>query len=364
MKNLKRLLLAVAVIAGLQFLPVNAQIDTSRVKDDMTEGTKRVLHLFEAEEPIEMSLQFDLRNFMKKKAKTETFEGILTLALSPTDTMDRKVTLKYRGQSRFENCGYPPVEINFKKTIYLDSDTAKVKKIKLVHQCQRGSLYEEYILREYLVYRLFNVFTDTSFRVRLLRINYVDSRGAQKPFILWGFFIEPKGVLAARTNAMVLKSMNLSQRDMDPGMMNRIAIFNYMISNWDWSVPGQHNIDILKSKSFGTSVLGLPVPFDFDLCGLVNAEYAIPPPDLGIENNRVRIFRGMCRTREDFKKELGKFLLKKQDLYSVINDFPLLGKGSKKDMTILLDQFFEQIEKPRSFESLVDELMQKCQKLQ
>ncbi|NMC41197.1 MAG: hypothetical protein GYA43_08500, partial [Bacteroidales bacterium] len=163
MRNLKRLLLAVAVIAGLQFLPVNAQIDTSRVKGDKTEGPKRVLHLFEDEEPIEMSLQFDLRNFMKKKAKTETFEGILTLALSPTDTMDRKVTLKYRGESRYVNCGYPPVEINFKKAIYLDSDTAKVKKMKLVHQCQRGSLYEEYILREYLVYRLFNVFTDTSF---------------------------------------------------------------------------------------------------------------------------------------------------------------------------------------------------------
>jgi hypothetical protein len=362
MKNLKRLL-ASAVIAGLAFFSVNAQNDTSPVKDDKPEASKRILRLFEDDEPLEMSLEFDLRNFMRKKDKTQTFDGILTLFLTPTDTMDRKVTLKYRGQSRYVNCGYPPVEINFRKAVYFDSDTAKVKKMKLVHQCQRGSLYEEYILREYLVYRLFNVFTDTSYRVRLLRINYIDSKGAQKPFILNGFFIEPKGILAARTNNHIIKSTSLGQRDMDPGMMNRIAIFNYMISNWDWSVPGQHNIDILKSRSFGTSMLGIPVPFDFDLAGLVNAEYAIPPAQLGIANNRVRIFRGMCRSREDFRKELGLFLRKKQELYAVINDFPLLGKGSKKDMTILLDQFFEQIEKPRSLEILIDQLLRDCQKL-
>ena len=362
MKSLKKLFPGIIAISVLSVCTALGQTDTTKIKDQKEDAPKRILTLFDSDKPLDISLEFDLKRFLEKPAVTETFEGMLTMALNDADSIDRKVTLKYRGFSRYQNCGYAPVEVNFKKPVYLDDDSGRVKKIKLVHQCQRGALYEEYIFREYLVYKLYNVLTDTSYRVRLLKINYLDTKKARKPFSLYGFFIEPKAILAQRTNSHVVKITSLTPKDMIPELMDKVALFNYMISNWDWSIQGQHNIDVLKSAIFGKSTLGIPVPFDYDLTGVVNAEYAIPPPELGIENNRVRIYRGMCRSREVIQKELLMFLDKKEEFYSVINEFPYLSKASKKDITILLDQFFDQIEKPRSLELLINTLLEKCKK--
>ncbi len=78
-----------------------------------------------------------------------------------------------------------------------------------------------------------------------------------------------------------------------PAVMDRLAIFNYMVTNWDWSIPGQHNVEVIKPLSYNPDGLGVAVPYDFDLTGVVNADYAIPPPDLGIENVRQPIFNGV-----------------------------------------------------------------------
>jgi len=362
MKSITKLIPVLIALSVLSVCRVSGQADTSEMKGQKTDAPKRILKLFESDKPLDVNLEFDLKRFLEKPAVTETFDGMLTMVLSDADTIDRKVTLKYRGFSRYQNCGYAPVEVNFKKPVYLDNDSGRIKKIKLVHQCQRGGMYEEYIFREYLVYKLYNVLTDTSYRVRLLKINYIDSKKTRKPFSLYGFFIEPKTVLAQRTNSHVVKITSLTPKDMIPELMDKVALFNYMVSNWDWSIQGQHNIDVFKSARYGTSSLGIPVPFDYDLTGVVNAEYAIPPPELGIENNRVRIYRGMCRSREVTQKELLELLDKKDELYAVINEFPYLSKASKKDITIVLDQFFDQLEKPRSLDFLITTLLEKCKK--
>lgn len=355
--------LSLLAFFALSVFPSPGQTDTTNVKEQETDTPKRILALFDRDEPLEITLEFDMKRFLDKKAETETFNGLMIMRLSETDSMDRKVTLKYRGFSRYANCGYAPVEINFKKPVYLDSDSGKMKKIKLVHQCERGALYEEYIKKEYLVYKLYNVFTDTSFRVRLLKINYIDSKKVRKPFTLYGFFIEPRNILARRTNNLIVKTKSLTQRDMIPETLDRVAIFNYMIANWDWSVPGQHNLDVLKSARYDVSGLGIPVPFDFDLTGVVNADYAIPPPEMEIENARQRKFTGICRSKEVYQKELMMFLDKKDELYSVVNNYPYLGKASKRDIIVFLDQFFDQLEKPRSLDSLIDLFSDKCKKL-
>src|SRR5512137_2328129 len=109
-----KLLLTQLVILILSAFSAAGQTDTTDVNGKKKDSPKRILTLFDSDEPIEISLEFDLKSFLEKKAQTETFDGLLTMRLSETDSMDRKVTLKYRGFSRYQNCGYPPVEINFK----------------------------------------------------------------------------------------------------------------------------------------------------------------------------------------------------------------------------------------------------------
>jgi hypothetical protein len=136
-----------------------------------------------------------------------------------------------------------------------------------------------------------------------------------------------------------------------------------MVANWDWSVPGQHNISVFSSAKYDLAGMGIPIPFDFDLTGIVNADYAIPPPGIGIETNRDRMFTGICRTREEYKTELMMFLDKKDEFYSVIDNYPQLSKVSKKDIISFLDQFFSQLEKPRSLDNLIDLLLEECKQL-
>jgi hypothetical protein len=353
----------IIALFALSVLPSYSQTDTINGKPQEEKSARRYLSLFEQDDILEVSLQFDLSAFLKKPDKNQSFDGIMTFHFSETDTLDRKVTIQYRGQSRYERCRIPPMRIIFKQPVYEVSDSAKIKKMKLVNQCQSGALYDDYVIKECLVYKLYNVITDTCFRVRLLKVSYIDTEKKKKPVVQYGIFIEPEELLAKRKDIAEVKTRSLTQKNMHPLMIDRIAIFNYMVANWDWSVPGQHNISVFSSAKSDFAGKGIPVPFDFDLTGVVNADYAIPPPGIGIETNRDRMFTGICRTREEYKAELMMFLDKKDEFYSVVDNYPYLGKTSKKDIITFLDQFFLQLEKPKALDNLVDLLLEKCKQL-
>lgn len=373
------------LLCVLSVLPSYGQIDTTlkgAVRPVDTAGQKKIgltdstgtelqgqkppgryLSLFEEDDLLKISLSFDVARFLKKADRDQSVDGIMTIHFSQSDSLESKVVLKYRGQSRFERCRYPPTRITFKKPLYELSDSGRIKNIKLVNQCQQGSVYGDYVIREYLVYKLYNVLTDTSFRARLISLDIIDSEKKRKTITQFGILLEPEKLLEKRLNLTEVITKSLSQKHMFPVMINRLAIFNYMVSNWDWSVPGQHNIRVFTSLNPELGGVGIPVPFDFDLTGVVNAEYAIPPPGLGIEANRDRLFLGICRNREVYQHELMTFLDKKEEFYSVITDFPYLGKADKRDIISFLDQFFNQLEKPRSLDSLIDYFLEKCKEL-
>ncbi|HEY5124625.1 MAG TPA: hypothetical protein VIK14_12905 [Ignavibacteria bacterium] len=361
--HVKNLILNQLFIFVLSVLSAFSQINTTEIKQQKSKTSEQNISLFDSEEPLEISLRFDLAGYLKKSSKGDSFDAVMTIHFSKTDSLDKKITIKYRGTSRFQRCKFPPIQLNFNKPVYINSDSVKTKKLKLVNHCEQGTMYDEYVLREYLVYKLFNVLTDTSFRVRLLKVNYMDTKRSRKPITQYGFFIEPIELLAGRTNSFVVKATNLSQKHIIPVIMDRLAIFNYMISNWDWSIPGQHNVAIIKPIKNDVTGLGIAIPFDFDLTGVVNADYAIPPPGMEITTNRERLFSGICRSKEVFQEDLKIFLNKKEKLYSVINGFPYLNQRAKKDITNFLDQFFDQLEKQKSLDNLVDCFLNSCKKL-
>jgi hypothetical protein len=360
----RRLLICALSLLVLSVVPSFGQIDTSGPAQQDQDAPERYFSLFEEEDILEVSLHFDLTKFLKKADRDQSVDGRMIFHLSETDSLERKVTVKYRGQSRYERCKYPPARITLKKPLYEGPDSGRIKKIKLVNQCQPGTTFGDYVIREYLVYKLYNVVTDTSFRVRLVRLNYIDTEKKRKPIIQYGMLLEPEGLVESRLNLLEVKTKAVSMRHMQPTMIDRIAIFNYMVSNWDWSVPGQHNISVFSAPVLELAGLGIPIPFDFDLAGVVNADYAIPPPESGLTSNRDRTFLGICRSREVFESELRVFLSKKEEFYSVIENSPHLSKAAKRDITFFLDQFFDQLEKPRSLERMVDLFLANCKDFQ
>jgi hypothetical protein len=234
----------------------------------------------------------------------------------------------------------------------------KIEKVKLVTHCKSGN--EDNLLKEYLIYKLYNVLSDVSFRVRLVRIDYINTAKKNKTVTAFGFLIEPVNVLAERTNKIEVESINLGQKDMLPEILDRMAIFNYMIGNADWSIPNQHNCKILLEASAQTPNLGIPVPYDFDFTGMVNASYAVPSEGSSIESVKQRIYTGTCRSRETFSEELKEFTENKAEFYRIITDFPNLSERGKKEMIKYLDDFYDECD---SQMSIIDSFLKTCKDL-
>ncbi|MCU0461600.1 MAG: hypothetical protein MUF36_06255 [Bacteroidales bacterium] len=311
--------------------------------------------LFDTDQLLEITLQFDISYFRKVKPDEEYQDAILTYYTENHDTIIKKVKLRSRGNFRRNNCEFPPIRLNLKKNENSGDQFRNIDKIKLVTHC--NIVNPECVLKEYVAYKLFNSLTDYSFRVRLMKINYINTKKQAKPFTGYAFAIEPVEFLAARINSTEIKTQGLNQGNMKPDILNRVAIFNYMIGNYDWSVQRLQNVVILSQPFSNDPSLGAIVPYDFDYSGFVQPPYAIPVEGLPIVDITDRHYQGICRTREEFMQALVEFRAKEAEFYSIINEFPYLKKSDKKVMTGYLESFFNMFDKKNT---IVYKLLQDC----
>jgi hypothetical protein len=343
---MRKLIIIQTVLALYFALPAFSQNDTISPLDAV-DTLSQNFGLFTKDDVLNLSLRFDMTQYTRKKPKDEYMDAILTYHISKTDSINKEIRLKSRGEMRNGYCSLPPIRLNFKKTEFPNApDLDKIEKLKMVTHCKYGN--EEYLLKEFLIYKLYNVLTDTSFRVRLVKIEYINTHKKSKPINTYAFFIEPVEMLAERINATEVHSMNLTQKNIIPRMMDRMAIFNYMIGNTDWSVPNLHNCKVLSTLNFNPSNLGMVVPYDFDYSGLVDADYAIPYEPLGLSSVRERRYVGICRTEDVYINAIKEFADKKEAFYKVINDFPLLDEKEKSKMINYLDSFYSDFDKKNS----------------
>ena len=63
-------------------------------------------------------------------------------------------------------------------------------KLKLVVGCGATNDDEQLIIKEYLAYKMYNMLTEKSFRVRLVKIKYDDTKGKIKSYSQYGFLLE------------------------------------------------------------------------------------------------------------------------------------------------------------------------------
>ncbi|MCU0377265.1 MAG: hypothetical protein MUC78_03310 [Bacteroidales bacterium] len=306
------------------------------------DSINKSFRLFEDDTILEITLQFDLSTYLRAKPKEEYLKGKITFHPALADSITRDIRIRTRGEFRNNWCFYAPIELNLKNANFGYSDLDSISKIKMVPQCTSTSESAKYVLIEYLIYKMYSVMTDTSFRVRLLTVNYIDSENKKKPFTQYGFLIEPLKMLAERTNSVEVTSRGITQKNIYPEIMDRVAIFNYMVGNYDWAVPNRHNIKVLKPLTFDNLNLAVAVPYDFDWTGLVNAGYAIPDDKItGTTTVRERIFLGVCRSREEYQKDLVLFHEKKDEFYNVITQFLYLNENQKRDMINYLEEFYD-----------------------
>ena len=353
MKKTLFILIIVSCISGRTF----GQKDTIEVVFGKDEIRDRELKMFESDDILNLSLRFDIPAFKKNKADTVELDAVLTYYISETDSINKDIKIRARGIMRRQYCDMPPIRLNFKKSDSPEDEFGNIDKIKLVTHCRLGN--EDILLREYLVYKLYNLFTEYSLKVKLARITYLNTNPNRKikPVNQFAFLIEPMDAFCKRLDCVELKTQKVTQKSMRPEVMNRMAIFNYMIGNTDWSVPIRHNVIVVAQPKAGRPDLAIVIPYDFDYAGMVNAEYAVPFPNLGIESVRERRYVGVCRTKEEFISALQEFTGKKAEIYKMINEFPYLMPKSKKDIINFLGGFYSGVEKGNA---VLNRLLSEC----
>lgn len=303
------------------------------------------LRFFTDEGLIQVNLTTDLR-----QVQTETKQGVFQPAsismLFPDSTLiNEQISVSARGNFRRNYCRIPPMMLNFRNTGA--PRLQSLGKLKLVIGCGVNPADEELLLKEFLVYKIYNLLDDRSFRVRLLRINYNDTRKKIKSFSQYAFLIEDDGDMARRNGCHKKDEIKLLTEATNRDMMTLVALFQYMIGNTDWAVPNNHNIKLIFDKK-NKNAPPFVVPYDFDYCGLVDASYAIPNELIGTEKVTERVYRGFPRTMEELQIQLDVFRSKKDSIFGLINSFALLSMKTRKEMTGYLGEFFSLIEDKRA----------------
>jgi len=305
--------------------------------------------LFDAEHPLELTLEADLKPVLRDRGdKRPDHPARLWYLDQQGDTVSFDIGVRTRGHYRriYLDCNVPPLRLNFKKKAVKNTVFAGQDKLKLVTHCRdKATSYQQFTLQEYLIYKVYNLITDNSFRVRLVRITYVDTEGKRKPVTKYGFLIEDEDLLAKRLGGRILKTGIIHQEATHRDQATLLAVFQYMMGNTDWSVPGRHNI---KFVFVDPKLPPFAVPYDFDFAGLVDPPYAKPDPRLQISSVRERLYRGYCRTEEEFQTAFAPFNEQREAIYALFRDFEYLDEKVKKRSLDYLDDFYETINKPRS----------------
>ena len=270
-------------------------------------------------------------------------------------SIDLDIGLRTRGNFRRqkENCEFAPLRINFKESQVRETLFAHQDKLKLVTHCQDARAYQGNLLREYLAYRVFNNLTDASFRVRLLRITYVDTDSKVRETVKYGFLIEHKDRLAQRIHETLVELERVFVPDLQPAYTNLTSLFHYFLGDTDFSQIAADPDDycchnhVLFSSEDGSY---FSIPYDFDMSGFVDATYSDPREQFDLRNPKPRWYRGWCTNNGQIPASVNVFDENREEIYALINDLELLSKYQRSSLTRFVDTYYASVETTKKIE--------------
>jgi hypothetical protein len=309
--------------------------------------------LFAGDEVLSLTLTGPLET-ISRAVGAEPVPGVLTVGGAAPETLP--VALSVRGITRRkeEVCTFPPLRLEFTEKPGPTSLFKGQKHLKLVTHCQHAADFQQYVLLEYTAYRLYRALTPESFNVRLAKIDYI-GKGGHPLATRLGFFIEDFDDVAKRNGQERLRGVRkISVSQLDAAAAARYAVFEYMISNLDWAMtaspPGEdccHNARLMAVKgATGASTGLIPVPYDFDYAGLVDAPYAVPPEGLHVANVKMRHYHGFCAHNEEAKAFLAQISTQRAALMATLNETPQLGDRTRRMAASYLGDFFDEARSP------------------
>jgi hypothetical protein len=319
--------------------------------------------LFESHELLQLTLEAPLSDvIMERSQESSEYPGTLSYENASGERVALDVEVKTRGKKRLDRntCDFPPLRLDVEQNKVANTLFANQDKIKLVTHCQGRRAYEQYVLLEYLAYRVYNLLTDFSFKVRMAQITYVDTKQPDDSLTKYAFLIENEDRMAARLGWEVLQFPQLHPDYMEEVELSLLEVFQFMIGNTDWDAffPEPDKEDCCHNTvPIGSMAVVYSVPYDFDYAGIIATPYAVPSERLPIRTVRERLYRGVCRPDEELARTLAVFNQQKEAIYALYRNEPLLEDSYRERTIEYLDDFYEIIEDPGKVRR---EMISKC----
>jgi len=314
--------------------------------------------LFSTQDPLHIQLSISTKDIRQSKRDSTYLSNMLYYGNVSGKLDSIKAGLKGRGNFRFKACYFAPLWIKIKKNNARGTVFEGNQKLKIILPCNSPESYNALILKEYLCYKLYEEITPYAFHTRLADIKLTVRDKRNKIYKLKGILLEDIDEVATRFHAKSLSQVFLSPSVINDTTAVRFELFQYMISNTDWSLVHQHNIKLIVQDK--TKII--PLIYDFDMSGLVDAPYAVVSQvdgeSLDVKSVTDRLYRGYCRSPETMQFVRQEYISKKEKLLALSDQLEgQLADKEIKDIKNYLGDFFSILQDDRLFKTFV---LNKC----
>ncbi len=327
-------------------------------QENSPEPTPKPSKLFESDATLAISLHGPWRRILRDVTDPQRYDGSLEF----TDTAGQRQTISVqigtRGLTRLEQvCDFPPLKLWFDKQQRKGTAFRGQGSLKMVTHCFTSKRYESYYVKEFLGYRIYNLISPYSFRVRALEVTYHDSERDARPFTRFAFLIEDIDDVAKRNDLVKLEVPEIHYTRLHPAQTSNYMLYQYLIGNLDWSVLSSrdpeeccHNTKLVGSDTGTGSIY--PVPYDLDSTGLVDAHYAGPPDNLPVRDIRQRLFRGFCLHNSEVPPAIERYLAQRNDIVALFQNEPRLDNRTRGDALRYIEDFYRELRRSDAAERL------------
>ncbi|MFN0014133.1 MAG: hypothetical protein ACKVU2_06250 [Saprospiraceae bacterium] len=324
MRKLCPLALAI-VVAMLPALPMFGQSEITRPPSVLDHLTK--------EEGAKIQLNLEMAALLQNRKKADYISATLTDATGQSFNLE----VRTRGKFRRRRCEIPPIKLKFLKTGLEQAQLDTMNEIKLVLPCANKEADETLIVREYLVYRMFEKLSPNyCVRARLVQLQLKD-KAKKRPQKMLAMLVEHEEEVSGRMFGTVVQEWGIKPDRLDGDQAALAILFQFLAGNTDWDLTSCRNIMLIQPPDSGALKV---IPYDFDFSGLVAAPYASPNSECNIRSVLDRCLMDYGVSPEAFQGARKKIFEAKAALYNeCIN--PFLPADAAKDMSRYLDIFFE-----------------------
>lgn len=295
---------------------------------------------WQTDEPLQLTIETDLESLLNNKNTEHLQTATISWSTDGSTTQSLAANISPRGKTRLNICDFPPLKLKFDPTELEASGLAPYKSLKLVTHCNDD---QQLVLKEYLTYKMYNQLTENSFQVQLVEVTYQDSKGQQEPITQYAIALENNKEMANRLGGSQMKTNEDNLRSIDADQYRLLTVFQYMVGNTDWNLSKSHNIKLIQTQN-GKSA-PIPVPYDFDYAGIVDAPYAQPHPQLPIQTVTQRLFQWRGKNAVGFETTLALFQNNKKALFELCQNLSALDESQKTEMMNYLASFYEIIDR-------------------